>query len=105
MVVHGKHPGGAAPRDSARTTLREVRDLRAADLRPVHRSDGHDVPAVLRVNDQAEYARLSALVELRLRELRAALDRHEESGRWNDHGFLERVEAGLAELVAEVPAR
>jgi len=57
------------------------------------------------VNDQAEYARLSALVELRLRELRAALDRHEESGRWNEHGFLERIEAGLAEMVAEVPTR
>lgn len=56
------------------------------------------------MNDQAEYARLSALVELRLRALREALDRHEGSGRWHEHEFLERVEAGLAELVAEVPA-
>jgi len=57
------------------------------------------------VNDQAAYARLSALVELRLRALREALDRHEQSGRWDEHAFLEHVEAGLAELVAEVPTR
>ncbi len=53
---------------------------------------------------QAEYARLSALVQLRLDELRRALERHEESGRWAEGEFLERVEAGLAELAAEVPA-
>jgi len=56
------------------------------------------------VNHQAEYARLSALVRLRLDELRRALERHEESGRWHEHEFLERVEAGLAELAREVPA-
>lgn len=52
--------------------------------------------------DQAEYARLSALVRLRLDELRQALDDHEENGRWHEHAFLARVEAGLAELVSEV---
>ena len=53
---------------------------------------------------QAEYARLRALVQLRIEELQRALDRHEESGQWSEHEFLERVEHGLAELVAEVPA-
>ena len=52
---------------------------------------------------QAEYARLSALVRLRLEELREALDRHEEGGRWDEHEFLERIEVGLADLVTEVP--
>ena len=52
---------------------------------------------------QAEYARLSALVLLRLEELRRALELHEEEGRWHEHEFLERVEAALAELVGEVP--
>ena len=52
---------------------------------------------------QAEYARLRALVELRLKELREALDRHEEGGQWDEHVYLERIEAGLAALVAEVP--
>lgn len=56
------------------------------------------------MNDQAEYARLSALVELRLRALREALDRHEEAGQWHEREFLVRVEAGLSELVAVVPA-
>jgi len=55
------------------------------------------------VNPQAEYARLASLVMLRLDELRRTLQNHEESGRWHEHGFLERVEAGLGELVAEVP--
>ncbi len=53
---------------------------------------------------QVEYARLRALVELRLLELRRALDAHEAAGRWDEHEFLERVEQGLAELAAEVPA-
>ena len=52
---------------------------------------------------RARYARLSALARLRLDELRQALDDHEETGRWDEHEFLERVEAGLAGLVAEVP--
>ena len=52
---------------------------------------------------QAEYARLSALVRLRLDELRQALDEHEENGRWHEHEFLKHVEAGLAELVSEAP--
>jgi len=53
--------------------------------------------------DQAEYARLSALVQLRLEALRRALDDHEGTGRWEEREHLERVEAGLAELVREVP--
>jgi len=56
-----------------------------------------------RAAGQAEYARLSALVQLRLEELRAKLDRHEESGRWDERAFLEVVERGLAEIAAEVP--
>ena len=52
---------------------------------------------------QAEYARLSALVRLRLDERRQALDDHEENGRWHEHVFLKQVEAGLAELVAGMP--
>jgi hypothetical protein len=55
------------------------------------------------VNEQAEFARLSALVQLRLGELQRLLDEHEENGRWHEHEFLKRVEAGLAELVAKVP--
>ena len=54
---------------------------------------------------QAAYALARARVDLRLEELRQALDRHEQSGRWDEHAFMERVEAGLAELGAEVPAR
>ena len=53
--------------------------------------------------DQAEYARLSALVQLRLEALRRALDAHEAAGHWDEHEFMERVEAALAELVREVP--
>jgi len=55
------------------------------------------------VNEQAEYARLSALVRLRLDELRRTLEEHEEAGRWHEHGFLEGIEAGLADLAREVP--
>ena len=51
----------------------------------------------------AEYARLSALVRLRLDELRRVLDEHEENRRWHEHVFLKQVEAGLAELVSEAP--
>jgi hypothetical protein len=54
------------------------------------------------VNDQAVYARLSALVRLRLDELRRVLDEHEENGQWHERESLERVEAGLAALVAKV---
>jgi hypothetical protein len=53
--------------------------------------------------DPAEYARLSALVQLRLEALQRALDAHEGAGHWDELEFLERVEAGLAELVREVP--
>ncbi|MEQ1895048.1 MAG: hypothetical protein ABL998_21110 [Planctomycetota bacterium] len=54
------------------------------------------------MNDQAEYARISALVRLRLEALQRALDEHEGSARWREHEALERVEAGLAELECEV---
>jgi len=55
------------------------------------------------MNNQAEYARLSALVRLRLDELQRALDEHEETGRWDEHEFMERIEADLAELETQVP--
>jgi len=61
------------------------------------------LPREARATCQAEYARLSALVQLRIEELRARLDRHEESGRWDEHAFLEVVERGLADIAAEVP--
>jgi hypothetical protein len=53
-------------------------------------------------NAQAAYAIARARIELRLAELKAALDRHEAARRWNDHEVLERVEQGLAELAKEV---
>ena len=54
---------------------------------------------------QAAYALASALVELRLAELRAALERHEAARLWDEHAALERVERGLAALVEEVSQR
>ena len=51
----------------------------------------------------AEYARLRALVELRLGELRAALARHEDERR-DDHELLGRIEAELARLTARLDA-
>ena len=55
------------------------------------------------MNDgQASYALARARVELRLAELRDALDRHEAARRWDEHEALERVERWLAELVREV---
>ncbi len=54
---------------------------------------------------QAEFARLSALVELRLRELSEALARLEAEKPWDRCDVLERVEAGLAALVGEVSQR
>lgn len=54
---------------------------------------------------QAAYALARTRVDLRLDELRAALDRHEESRRWQDQAFLERIEQGLVDLAAEVPAQ
>jgi len=51
---------------------------------------------------QAEYARLSALVRLRLDELERALDRHELARRWDEHEAMARVERGLAALVEEL---
>ena len=54
---------------------------------------------------RAEFALQSALVELRLRELREALARLEAEKRWDEHAVLERVERGLAALVDEVSQR
>lgn len=55
---------------------------------------------------QAEYARLRALVELRLAELREALDRHEaDRANWTRTEVLEEVERGLAALVARFGPR
>jgi hypothetical protein len=56
------------------------------------------------VNDaQTRYALASARVELRLAELREALDRHEADGaNWERTEVLERVERGLAELAREL---
>ena len=51
---------------------------------------------------RAEYARLSAVIELRLEELRRALARNEAERRWDRTDLLERVERGLVELVEEV---
>jgi len=50
---------------------------------------------------KATYALVSARIEVRLAELREALDRHEVARRWDEHEALERVERGLAELVKE----
>ena len=49
---------------------------------------------------RAEYALIRARVELRLAELRVALDRHELGQRWERAGALERVERGLAEVLS-----
>ena len=55
------------------------------------------------IDDQAAYAIASARVELLLAELREALDRHEaDRANWAHADVLERVERGLAALVAEV---
>ena len=51
---------------------------------------------------QAAYAVVSARIEVRLAELREALERHEAARRWDEHAALERVERGLAELVREL---
>lgn len=48
--------------------------------------------------NSAEYARLRALVDLRLDELRAVLNRHEAEG-LDDRRALVDIEAGLAALV------
>ncbi len=57
----------------------------------------------IQVNDaQASYAVVSARIELRLAELREALEKHEAARRWDEHADLERVERGLAELAKEV---
>ena len=48
---------------------------------------------------QAEYARLRALVGLRLAELREGLDRHEQSQHWEHGDELERVDGELAGIL------
>ena len=52
--------------------------------------------------NQAAYAVVRARVELRLAELRAALDRHEAAQRWERVGELKRVERELTELVEAI---
>ncbi len=56
------------------------------------------------MNDsQACYALARARVELRVAELREALDRHEaDQANWVRYEELERVAAGLTELTKEV---
>ena len=49
-----------------------------------------------RVTAQAAYAIARARVEVRLAELREALQRHEAERRWDDDAALDRVERGLA---------
>ena len=51
---------------------------------------------------QASYPLVRARIQVRLAELRAALDRHEAEQRWEQAEDLERVEAKLTELVAEM---
>lgn len=51
---------------------------------------------------QTEYARLSALVRLRLDELERALDRHEFAKRWGEAEVLVRVERGLEKMAEEL---
>lgn len=55
------------------------------------------------IDVQAIYAFASARVNLRLNELRAALERHEaDPANWVQFGLLDRVEGALGELVEEV---
>ena len=55
------------------------------------------------VDVQAIYAFASARVNLRLNELRAALERHEaDPANWVQFGLLDRVEGALGQLVEEV---
>jgi len=52
---------------------------------------------------QAEYARLRAVIELRIRELRSALDDHEAlPENWSRTELLEQIERALADLVESV---
>lgn len=55
-------------------------------------------------DDRASYALARTRVDLRLAELRAALDRHEVSRRWQEQGFLEHLERALVDLAAEIPS-
>jgi hypothetical protein len=55
------------------------------------------------VDVQATYAFASARVNLRLNELRAALERHEaDPANWARFEILDRIEGTLGELVEEV---
>lgn len=51
---------------------------------------------------RAAYALARARIEVRLAELREALDRHEAGQRWDRTEVLDRIERGLARLVEEV---
>jgi hypothetical protein len=54
---------------------------------------------------QASYAVIRARIELRLAELREALERHEaDRANWRRPETLERVDAGLVELLREIAA-
>ena len=55
---------------------------------------------------QASYALVRARIELRLAELRAALELHEaDRANWAHHEALEAVDAGLATLVKDVASK
>lgn len=56
-----------------------------------------------KIDVQAIYAFASARVNLRLNELRAALDRHKaDPANWARFEILDRIEGALGELVEEV---
>jgi hypothetical protein len=68
------------------------------------RTDRHRAKAGL--DAQAEYARLNALVHLRLAELREALEQHEsERSNWTRTGALRQVDRLLGRAVALVKDR
>ncbi|HZV90737.1 MAG TPA: hypothetical protein VFF34_01885 [Candidatus Nitrosocosmicus sp.] len=55
------------------------------------------------IDAQTAYAIARARIELRLAELREALDRHEaDRANWARSEVLDRVEQGLAKLVEEI---
>ena len=55
---------------------------------------------------QASYAVIRARIEIRLAELREALDRHEaDRANWEHAEAVERVERGLAELAQTLSSK
>ena len=68
------------------------------------RTDRHRAKTGL--DAQAEYARLSALIHVRLAELREALEQHEsERSNWTRTGTLMQVDGLLGRAVALVKDR